>query len=298
MPTGGIAHDVRCAILPFRDFLTLIKTFARLGVRKFRITGGEPLTRRGVIKFIDQVRNIPGVERLALTTNGVNLAPMAAQLKDAGISTVNVSLDSLDPHRYQQITGHNRLQKVLDGIDVALAVGIKSVKINMVVMRGINDDEVSNFVQLTKNKPLQVRFLEFMPTTPSRWDDKTFLPMDDVRGNVEQLFTLSPINPEQYAGPASIYSMADHVGTIGFIAAVTHHFCGGCNRLRLTSSGGLVTCLFGDVDANLGAMVAKSASDAEIESAIRDAVTHKGDVRHLPTGTDASRPFVMPSIGG
>lgn len=298
MPMGGEVRTEGCDMLKFSEFLTLADIFARMGVRKFRITGGEPLVRKGVLGFVRALGRTPGVEEIALTTNGVRLPRLAAELKEAGIDTVNISLDSLKPERYAAITGLDTLRQTLDGIDAALLAGFDRVKVNVVAMRGVNDDEIADFARMSLDKPVQIRFIEFMPATPSVWSDEKFMNIDDVRHAVEALGELTPSRPQQWGGPAKVYRLPDAKGEVGFIAAVSRHFCDDCNRLRLTSSGKLMTCLFGHEDLDLAMLLRGGMEPLDIARRVMDVLRMKNAVRTLPDNPeDRSRPS-MTRVGG
>jgi cyclic pyranopterin phosphate synthase len=298
MPVGGADHADRCDMLKFSEFLTLIELFAGMGVKKVRVTGGEPLVRKGVLGFMRALGRVPGIAQIALTTNGVRLPTVADELKAAGVVTVNVSLDSLRPDRFARITGLPQLDRTLAGIDAALAAGIGSVKINVVAMRGVNDDEIADFARLSLTKPVQVRFIEFMPATPSLWSDERFMNIDEVKERVATVGPLIPATPRQWGGPAKVYTLPGAAGQVGFIAAVSRHFCGDCNRLRLTSTGKLMTCLFGHEDIDLAGLLRSGATGDMMAAAIREVITKKNQVRTLPDDpADTSRP-AMACVGG
>ncbi|MBF0170594.1 MAG: GTP 3',8-cyclase MoaA [Nitrospinae bacterium] len=298
MPTGGAERAEGCDMLKFSEFLTLAEIFARMGVRKIRLTGGEPLVRKGILGFVRALGRVPGVEQIALTTNGVRLPRMAAELKEAGIDTLNISLDSLRPDRYAAITGLDTLTQTLDGIRAALAARFERVKVNVVVMKGVNDDEIAAFARMSLSLPVQVRFIEFMPATPSVWSEARFMNIDAVRAAVEEIGELTPATPQQWGGPAKVYRLPGAAGEVGFIAAVSRHFCDDCNRLRLTSSGKLMTCLFGKEDLDLAASLRGGADPRTIADSITAALAVKNAVRTLPGDPhDRTRPS-MTCIGG
>ncbi len=301
MPPGGAELQPRCEILQYKELLKLIKLFAKLGVQKVRLTGGEPLIRKGIIGFIKQVGEIEGIERMTLTTNGTRLKDMAVRLKESGIFGLNVSLDTLREERYKSITGKGSLPLVLSGIESAIDAGLPFVKVNMVVMKGVNDDEIGDFIDLARKKSIQVRFLEFMPATPTVWSENRFVPMTEVKKRIIAIAgDIIPLEKAELSGPAEVYRFNDGKGEIGFIAAVTHHFCSQCNRLRLTSSGELISCLFGAERLNLKAMLRANATDAQLAEAIANEVKKKNNVRTLPFDlTDKhAREMKMSGIGG
>lgn len=296
---AGMKFTPNCDMLKFSDFLHLVDIFASLGIRKIRVTGGEPLIRRGILRFLRQVNEIPGIERIVVTTNGLKLYKMAPLLKEAGVAGLNVSLDSLDREKYKKITGLDQISKVISGIDSAIEAGFSPVKVNVVAMRGVNDDEFLKFAELTRDKNIQVRFIEFMPATPSLWSKERFITAPEIKKHIEQLGPLTPTDKEKWGGPAEIYKLDGAVGQVGFISAVSRHFCESCNRLRLTSTGQLMTCLFGQGDLDLKKMIDDGADKKEMAQAIRSSVFGKNDVRILPTATGpGGETRAMSCVGG
>ncbi|MBI4664954.1 MAG: GTP 3',8-cyclase MoaA [Nitrospinae bacterium] len=295
-PGVSASRHTDCGMLPLRDMLRLAKVFAGLGVSKIRITGGEPLLRKGIINFIGQISAIHGIGQVAITTNGLMLNSLAGKLRDAGARSVNISLDSLDRAKYQSITGHDGLGKVMSGIRATMAAGFQSVKMNMVVIRGVNDNEIPRFVKLSRVMKAQVRFIELMPTAAAYWNEKRFVPMSEVKSIVENMGVLSRLDTPRWSGPAEVYHLAGAKGELGFISAVSRHFCADCNRLRLTSSGKLLTCLFGGESVDLGAMAGGGASDEEISVAIINAVMKKNGVRN-ELNEEAIKPQMV-HVGG
>ncbi|MBI4829889.1 MAG: GTP 3',8-cyclase MoaA [Nitrospinae bacterium] len=296
MPAGGSHFTPDCDMVRFTDLLRLTRLFARLGVRKIRITGGEPLVRKGVTRFIHQAATIPGIERVALTTNGLSLGRMAAGLRKAGVTSVNISLDTLRRDRYATITGHDGLDNAMKGITSALEAGFDSVKINTVLMAGVNDDEIAAIARLTMTMPVQTRFIEFMPATAGVWNPSHFISAEEAKKRIEETFgPLAPVERERWSGPARIFRFPDAVGEVGFISSVSSHYCGACNRLRITSKGELLTCLFGAERLNLRALIMQGATDDDIIAAIRGALERKNHVRDFDA---AGSRQVMSSIGG
>lgn len=223
----------------------LVAGFAEMGIRKLRITGGEPLVRRDVVELCGLARATPGIEKLALTTNGYRLAGIADALREAGLDAVNVSLDSLDPEGFERITGDRRHAEVMAGIDAALAAGIPTVKINTVLLAGLNDHELGDFMAFVRDRPVSVRFIELMRTA----DNGDYFQRRHVRNaEVGQRLHAAgwvPAEREATAGPAVEYTHPDYRGRIGLISPYAPGFCDGCNRLRVTARGGLRLCLFG-----------------------------------------------------
>jgi len=299
MPPGGVDLSPKCEILRYKDFLRLVEVFAGLGVRKIRITGGEPLVRKGVVGFIRQINHIDGVRQVALTTNGTQLRNMAGALKDAGVERVNISLDTLKRDKFKKITGYDGLSEALDGIEAAIEAGFEAVKVNMVVIAGVNDDEVEDFANLSRKMKVQIRFIEFMPATPQVWDKSSLLPMDQIKSRVEKLGEMSPCVRSQWGGPAQIFRFDGSLGEVGFISSVTNHFCDTCNRLRLTSTGELLTCLFAKNSLDLKTMLRAGATDRDIEEAVIGALRGKNAIREMdPAALASGRSQTMSSVGG
>jgi cyclic pyranopterin phosphate synthase len=237
--------------LATEQIIQIAKASINIGVQKIRITGGEPLIRPGIIDLVHRLKEIPGLKELSLTTNGALLFKLAASLAEAGLDRINVSLDSLEPTRYRELTRGGSLNHVLDGINEAMAVGFNPIKINNVPIRGLNDDEIENFAMLTINTPLHVRFIELMPIGPRGfWSSKKCVPVDEIMSRAETLGTLTPCDSKGN-GPARYFKYPNAKGVVGFISPVTYHFCYQCNRLRLTCDGKIRPCLFSDDEVDL-----------------------------------------------
>lgn len=288
-------------ILSYEELLRIVRVAVRAGISKVRLTGGEPLMRSGVVGFCARLSAIDGVEEITLTTNGVRLAEMAADLRAAGISRVNVSLDTFDRKRFIHITGKDCLDNVLRGIQQAEAVGMSPIKINAVAQRSINDDEIVTLARMTLNKPYHLRFIELMPT--SGWGAEAhkahFMPVDEIKERVMTLGALEPTSVIRANGPAQTYRLPGALGTVGFIAALSNHFCGRCNRLRLTADGHLRACLFSDTEIDLKGPLRQGATDAALVEIFVTAIKTKPRGHHcndpakaIPTGR------IMRAIGG
>lgn len=298
LPRQGWRKLPASEILSYEEFLRLARVAVLAGMRKVRVTGGEPLVRKGVVDFLRRLREVPGLEEMALTTNGVLLAEMAPDLYAAGLRHVNLSLDSLSAARYREITGNDRFHQVLAGLWRALDQGFHPLKVNCVVLKGINDDELLDFALLARDHPLQVRFIEFMPTvSQERWT-RHFLSMDEVRRRLQSLGVMEEVQPGPTAGPAHILHPQGFQGNIGFISAVSHHHCQRCNRLRLTAAGHLRPCLFSPQELDLKGPLRQGASDPDLCRLFRRAVELKtcSPPTHLTKPTLPASPMV--SIGG
>lgn len=298
MPEGGIKPLDHTAILRYEEIIRIVRIAAELGVKKIRLTGGEPLIRRNLPYLISSIANISGIEDISLTTNGLRLKNLAAALAEAGLKRVNVSLDSLRPDRYKEITRGGELQVVLDGIVAAEQAGLHPVKINMVPMRGINDDEIEDFAKLTLKGPSHVRFIEFMPIGNTEfWNEGKYLSSEEIKDRVELMAPLIPVKVRRN-GPARYFRFDGAPGVIGFISPLTHHFCETCNRLRLTSDGKLRPCLFSETEIDLKSALRSGAPDKEIERLLRLAVEIKPDSHAISQGKSFRHLKPMSKIGG
>ncbi|MCW3489504.1 GTP 3',8-cyclase MoaA [Dethiobacter alkaliphilus] len=229
-----------------------ISTAAKVGIRKVRLTGGEPLVRKDIVSIVHDIAQIPGINDLSLTTNGTLLKDLASPLAAAGLKRINISLDSLDSSNFEQITCGGQLRATMDGIDAAFAAGLTPVKINMVVMKNLNHHEVERFAKLTKEKDIHIRFIEYMPMLGQ--DDtwrKHYLPTSEIMSLCSTVSRLEAVEQEELNGPARNFRYPEAVGILGFITPVSQHFCSNCNRLRLTSDGKLRPCLFAAEEVDL-----------------------------------------------
>ncbi|MFW2331358.1 MAG: GTP 3',8-cyclase MoaA [Nitrospinota bacterium] len=294
-----VANISESGFLTLDESFYLVSLFAKLGIRKLRVTGGEPLMRPGAIDFIKRVNDLENISRVALTTNGLTLKRDIPKLDSAGLRTINISLDSLKRDKYLKITKKDKLADVLSGIEMALQSNIKRVKLNMVVIQGLNDDELLDFAKLTYDYPLQVRFIEYMPVRGSNWDKKLLLSMDKVQDQISQLGELHPRSKAQWGGPAKIFQLENAKGDLGFISAVSSHYCGDCNRLRITSEGKLLTCLFGVPDLDLKLLLRTGKDESEIVAKIREVLANKNAIRTLPkSAKEPTNQTGMSIIGG
>ncbi len=265
-------------LLSYEELLRVVRLAVSLGMNKLRLTGGEPLVRRGVLDFIHELYRLPGLDEVRLTTNGVLLAEYADRLYREGVRHLNISLDTLQAEKFITITGRDHYHQVRAGIDAALALGFQ-LKLNVVAMRGINDDEITAFGRLALEFPLQVRFIEFMPVgETSSWREQRFIAAEEIRERIARLGQLSPYQRRHSEGPARMFELrtADgQKGVVGFISPISHHFCDQCNRLRLTSEGRLRACLLSDAESDLKALLRGGGSDREIVAAIKQAILDK-----------------------
>ena len=291
------------ADLPFADYLRMARVLVGLGIRKVRITGGEPLLRRGVVDFVRELSNLKTVDgeppEIALTTNGHLLADLAQPLKDAGLYRVTVSMDAVDPDRFARITRvPNGFDAVLAGVRSAKKVGLGPVKVNCVLMRGFNEDQIIPFGMFAREEGVVVRFIEFMPLEEGRvWSPQIVVTLDEIVQRMSEYRPLVEI-PHARSETARRYSFDDGVGEIGIIAPVSHPFCGHCSRIRINSDGKIRTCLFSVWDHDLHELMRRGASDDELVHFIHDVVQRKEARHHIgePDFVPASRTMVH--IGG
>ena len=289
MPSGGVKFLEHKDILQYEEIARILRVAVHAGVRKVRITGGEPLVRKNIISLIKMIKSIEGIHQLSLTTNGMLLERYAEELADAGLDRVNVSLDSLKAERYREITRGGDLEAVLRGIEAAERAGLTPIKINMVPIRGLNDDEIGEFAKITLTAPYQVRFIEFMPfVTEDIWNREKFISSEEIQSLVEQIGTLVPATMKK-TGPARYFRFEGSAGVVGFISPISNHFCKECNRLRLTADGKLRPCLFSETEIDLKPALRSNGSDAEIKRLIELSIAVK------PKGHSMRMEDVFPS---
>lgn len=288
MPSEGVCPTMHRDVLRYEEITRVVSIAARLGVRKVRLTGGEPLTRKNIPYLIASIKNIPGIDDLSMTTNGILLGKYASSLADAGLDRVNVSLDSLKAEQYRHITRGGDLRSVMKGLEAAGQAGLQPLKINMVPIRGLNDNEIESFARMTIDNAYQVRFIECMPSANiDFWSPDIYMTTDEIRRIIEPIGPLTPVRIRKN-GPSKYFSFKGAKGVVGFISALTHHFCQDCNRLRLTADGKLRPCLFSETEIDLKSAIRRGASDEEIERLLRLSIAlkpegHKvGSRQHAP----------------
>lgn len=306
MPEEGVCSLPHDEILRIEEMAHVVRIAADLGIKSVRLTGGEPLVRKGVVDLVREIANTPGIENVSMTTNGVLLPKMADDLKRAGLSRVNISLDTLDPDQFKYITRRGELHQTLDGIKAALEAGFDPVKINAVTVRSLNQDYLA-FARLSVDRPLHVRFIEYMPVGDTSVDAGTGWGKDDVIPS-EELFDI--INERAAAaglpalrpagatkplgwGPARYFEFPDALGTVGFISPLSRHFCSECNRLRVTADGKVRPCLFSDTEYDVRTAL-REGDDAAVRDVLLTALGAKPDDHHDKVGTDRK----MSQIGG
>jgi cyclic pyranopterin phosphate synthase len=307
MPPDGLRLFEHKEILSFEEIVRIVKIAVVLGVTKIRVTGGEPLIRKNIAYLIRSIKNIEGIRDLSLTTNGILLERYAEELADAGLKRVNISLDSLRPDRFREITRGGDINSVLRGIKSAENAGLMPIKINMVPIHGINDDEIEDFARMTMESPHQIRFIEFMPFgMQGMWKPEKFISAEEIKCIVEKVGPLAPVELKK-AGPARYFRFDGAAGVLGFISPLSNHFCGECNRLRLTADGKLRPCLFSETEIDLKPALRSDASDNEIERLIKLSIDVKPKGHDLTiqnaelrTLMDSKQHYIRPmsKIGG
>lgn len=307
MPEAGVESRTHDEMLTFEEIVRVVEVAAKFGIKHLRFTGGEPLVRKGVSDLIAACKQVNGIEDMALTTNGILLPRYIDELKAAGLSRVNISLDSLDPALYHQLTRCGNLNDALTGIEAALAAELDPVKLNTVVIRSMNQD-LAAFARLTKDRPLHVRFIEYMPLGSScvsefaRWDKDEVIPFSEMIERLTEgciaagLGKPEPLDAQNAHGkhplttvpvgwgPARYWQLPNARGTIGFITSVSDHFCASCNRLRLTADGKLRLCLFSDQELDVR-HVLREGSDDKLEALFRTALAQKPESHEARMGT-------------
>jgi cyclic pyranopterin phosphate synthase len=296
MPAEGVAKLHRKDILSYDELFRIAREAVKLGIEKIRVTGGEPLVRRGITGFLARLAGIPGLKQLVLTTNGLRLEEKAEELRAAGVQRLNISLDSLQPEAFASITRGGDLSRVLAGIAAAEHFGFP-VKINMVVMRGVNDAEIVDFASLAIHKPYTVRFIEYMPVFKEKNWRSLAVPGSEILARIGERYAYSPIDPKELAGPAREYRIEGGVGTIGIITPISGHFCEKCNRIRVTSTGIARGCLLSNTETDLKPFV-RTSDILGLHEALRRIVTNKPGRHQISNQGAEHTPFVMASVGG
>jgi len=299
MPPQGVESIAHDEVLRLEEITRLVKAATLVGVKKIRLTGGEPLVRKGIDELINSIASIPEIDDLAMTTNGILLGDYIKELKEAGLKRINISLDTLKPEKFKYITRGGCLEKVWTGIEAALAYKIHPVKLNTVVIGGFNDDEILDLTRLSLEYPLHIRFIELMPVGACKsWSSSCFIPQERVKTIIEEnLGKLFEVRKLTGSGPAHYYRLEKAPGTIGFIAAISDHFCDKCNRLRLTSTGGLRPCLYADKEIDVKEPLRMGATLEELSQLIVKSIKSKPG-RHHMSDISAGGEKNMSQIGG
>ncbi|KAK2113669.1 Molybdenum cofactor synthesis protein 1 [Saguinus oedipus] len=275
MPEEGVQLTPKANLLTTEEILTLARLFVKEGVDKIRLTGGEPLIRPDVVDIVAQLQQLEGLRTIGVTTNGINLARLLPQLQKVGLSAINISLDTLVPAKFEFIVRRKGFHKVMDGIHKAIELGYNPVKVNCVVMRGLNEDELLDFAALTKSLPLDVRFIEYMPFDGNKWNFKKMVSYKEMLDTVRQQWPELEKVPEEESSTAKAFRIPGFQGQISFITSMSEHFCGTCNRLRITADGNLKVCLFGNSEVSLRDHLRAGASEQELLRIIGAAVGRK-----------------------
>jgi cyclic pyranopterin phosphate synthase len=301
MPPEGIEHIGHDSVLSYEEIVHIARIAVEEGITKVRITGGEPLVRKGVVNLIHLLACIEGITDLSMTTNGILLADYAQPLVEAGLKRVNVSMDSLNSDLFREITRGGDLSSVWKGIEKAASVGLNPVKINVVAIQGFNEGEIADFARLTLEHNYHVRFIEFMPVgNGNGWEKGKYLSCSTIKSLLEKDYQLDPVtlNDQEINGPAQLYRIVGGSGVIGFINAISGHFCASCNRLRLTADGKLRPCLFSDQEIDIRESLRARSTDEELRTLLHQALSSK------PKGHTISEPSFrkcargMVAIGG
>ncbi len=296
LPDCGLTEHEQ--ILEFEEILHIVRLFADCGIKKIRLTGGEPLLRRDIVRLMRELAAIDGIEELSATTNGIFLEKMAAELKVAGLGRVNISVDSIDRETYERITGFDLLMEVIEGIHRAIDAGLTPVKINSVIIKGLNDsqEQIIALAGLSADLPLSVRFIEYCPTNNNTRPAADYVPNEAVRAVIERKYgPLSRTVASCGNGPAEYFKAAGSAGTIGFISGRSSNFCRSCSRLRLTSDGKVMPCLYSARAHDIKKLISSGQSDRQICSFLNRIITEKAD---YTKSNSPKEEFSMCKIGG
>jgi GTP 3',8-cyclase len=299
MPEGGLPWLRRDEILSYEEIAQIVEAAASVGVRTIRLTGGEPLVRRDLSRLVQAISSTPGIDDVALSTNGLLLEEQLPELVAAGLHRINLSLDTLREDRFEAIARRPGLDAVLRAIDAAIAAGLTPVKLNCVVMRGTNDDELAAFAELTRERPIFVRFIEVMPVLENAGLQRyAYISSDEILERISADRELRPVAGPPGNGPARYFSFPGAAGAVGVISPLSHDYCERCNRVRLTADGRLRLCLFGDHALDLRSPLRGGATTPELAGLLRSAMLIKPERHHLRLGETASRMRAFSEIGG
>ena len=299
MPEHGLPWLPKSEILTYEEIAQLVRVAAGVGVRSIRLSGGEPLIRRDLDRLVDKIARTPGIEDIALSTNALLLEEQLPALTAAGLRRVNVSLDTLDAQRFADLARRPGLDRVLAGIEAAIGAGLVPVKINCVVMRGKNDDEISAFAEWTKHRAVFVRFIEVMPVHENLdLQRDAYMSSDEILERVRSIGELEPVNGPGGNGPAKYYAFANAPGAVGVISPLSHDYCEQCNRVRLTADGRLRLCLFGDYEIDLRTPLREGLPAERLAELLRSSMYIKPERHHLKLGETSSRMRAFSEVGG
>lgn len=299
MPYTGVEKLEHFSILNLEEIARLVRIAAQAGIRKVRLTGGEPLVRKNVAQLIRYIRDIEEIDDISLTTNGTLFGSMAEELKDAGLDRINFSLDSMVADKFQYITRVGRLDTVMSAIDKALRLELHPVKINTVLIRGFNDDEILDFAAMAYERPLHVRFIEFMPIGDLQfWDRGNIISSQETKDIISGRYRLLDAKKIKGSGPARYFNLEGGQGSIGFISPMSNHFCSACNRIRMTAEGKLRGCLYDKREVDLKQAMENGASDEQLRQMFLETISSKPDKHHMNNGWGADNRRKMYQIGG
>lgn len=297
MPSVGVVDKGHKAVLTYEELLLISEVAVGLGIEKIRVTGGEPLVRLGVVGFLERLAALPGLQQLALTTNGLLLEEMASELFHSGVQRLNVSLDSLNPETFRKVTRGGDLGKVLAGLDAAERAGFPPPKLNVVAMRGINDSEILDFAKLTLTRGNTVRFIEYMPATRENGWQRYCISGNEILERIAVQYKLEEVDKGIFSGPSRDYRIPGARGSIGIITAVSGHFCSECNRIRITSTGQAKGCLFSDTKTDLMPFL-RPTNREELERVLKEVVMNKPERHGITQDGYSHKNFNMSQIGG
>lgn len=297
MPVEGVVWKRKEELLNFDEIRRVAEIFVKRGIEKIRLTGGEPLMRRDLHTLVEMLSRIDGLKTIAMTTNATLLADNAQLLKDAGVSQLNISIDSLKQERFKLLTGRDDMDRVIAGVEEACRVGFSQIKLNVVAIAGVNEDEILDFVDYVKDTDMNVRFIEFMPFRDNNWNIDRVLSYAEMFELISSRFKLERIETEPSA-VAKDFSIVGHTGTVSFVSSMTDSFCSTCNRIRLTADGSVKSCLFYPAEINLRGKMREGATDAEVEEMIMYSLMQKPAAHPPAEEIAAEHNRSMIEIGG
>lgn len=299
MPIGGVSLKGHHDIMSFEEIERIVRVGSELGIRKVRLTGGEPLIRRNLAQLVQGISRNPLIDDIAITTNGLLFANQAVELKKAGLNRVNLSLDTLRPDRYHFITRGGELQGALDALEMAFAEGFHPVKVNTVIIKGFNNDEIMDFCTLAYNRPVHIRFIEFMPIGEVEyWNSQKIIKNEEIYNIIARQYSLKPGKVSRGNGPAKYFQMEGGQGSVGFISPMSNHFCRSCNRLRLTADGKLRACLYDGKERDLMSALRSGQGDEEIKRIMMETILAKPDKHLMGDRAWGAKDRKMFQIGG
>ncbi|KAL1462466.1 hypothetical protein WDU94_014298 [Cyamophila willieti] len=275
MPKDGVQLTEKSRLLTTDEVLHLAKLFVDQGINKIRLTGGEPTIHKDLLHIVQELRRIKALKTIGITTNGLALTKQLVTLQKAGLDSVNISLDTLKPDKYEFITRRKGWSRVMAGIDLAVQLGYDNLKVNVVVMKNFNDDEILDFVNLTRDRPIDVRFIEYMPFSGNEWNNTKIMPFSDMLSKIKEVYPNLTTLENAPNDTSKAYKVPEFSGRLGFITSMTEHFCGSCNRLRLMADGSLKVCLFGNTEISLRDALRQGCSEEDLVTMIEAAVKRK-----------------------